>query len=345
MRGSRGGRRAALTALLVGAALAATLPGAASGQSPAASPAPSGAPPASVAPSPGASVAPSPSFTPLTPPVTRLVDAGRKPRAIRRYAYTPGATGTMVMDITQGVRTVIGDGVETAFDLPAIRYTLQLTVTAVDAAGVADVMMRVAAIEVLDNPDAEDPLDPAIVAELDATLQGIVGATITARMAPDGSTLGASADLSGLDPTLAQQMTGLVDQSNQLSQPLPAEPIGRDARWVSTSALTTNGISFKARTTATLKAVDGDLLTIAFKGRQTGVPGPVELAGLPPGTTAELVEMDGESAGRTVVDLGGLVPRSTSTGTIRVKLSATDGTSTQSTTSTVTTNLSVKPGE
>jgi hypothetical protein len=129
-----------------------------------------------------------------------------------------------------------------------------------------------------------------------------------------------------------------------MSLALPSEPIGAGARWIVISTLTTNGLRVRTRQAAELRAAEGDVLTITLRGRQTGIPGPVALPGLPEGYTAELVELDGRSTGRTVVDLTGIVPRSRSAGTVRAKLSATDGTTTETTTSTVISELVVTPG-
>lgn len=323
--------RSHLLALAVLAAL--TLPGSAGvAQSP--------APGASGAPSVG--VSPAPSAGPASVTV-RLVDNGRKPRAVRTYAFVAGTVQTVEMDVTQRLRTAIAGSTEQTVDLPTIRYTMTVTVDAVDADGATTMTTRIAAISVLDTPDAEQPLDPATISQLEETLQGLVGATFTGVSAPNGLTLSATADLSAVDPAIAQQMTGIMDQLAQQSQVVPDEPIGRGARWIMSSTITANGITFRNRQTLTLKAVEGSRLAIGVQLKQTGIPGPVDLPGLPAGTTAEMVELDGQGSSRAIVVLDEPFPAQVGSSTVRVKLAATDGTQTQSTTSTVITQLAIRP--
>jgi hypothetical protein len=306
--------------------LALSLPGAAAV-------AQSGSPAPSVAPSavPGS---PDPSAVPA--PVTiHLVDNGRKPRAVRAYQLAVGTRQTVAMEVSQSVRTAIGNGVETSFEIPTIRYTMTATVDAVDPAGNASLTAIVDAVEIVEDPDAEEPLDPAVVEQLDSALRGLVGATFTATVTPSGRTLAAGADLSGLDPTIAQQVTGIMDQMAQQTQVFPDEPIGEGARWILVSTLTANGITFRNRQTVTLKQAEGTRLALAVETKQTGIPGPIALPGLPAGTTAEVEEMDGQGKSRSVVELTQPIPDSIGTSTVRAKLSATDGTQTQTTTSTV----------
>jgi hypothetical protein len=275
----------------------------------------------------------------------RLVDAGRKPRAVRAYTYVAGTRQTMTMEIAQSVRTSIGNGVDTTFEIPPIRYTMTATTDAVDAVGNATVTLVVDAVEVLEDPDAEEAVDPAALAEMETALAGLVGATFTSTVAPNGRTLSTGADLSALDPTIAQQVTAIMDQMAQQTQVFPDEPIGEGARWTLVSTLTANGITFRNRQTVTLRTVKGARLTIGVQSKQTGIPGPIALPGLPAGYTAEVVEMDGQGRSRATVELTELVPVSTGTGTVRAKLSATDGTQSQTTTSTVTTEVTVRTVE
>lgn len=316
--------------------LAASLPGAATV-------AQSGSPAPSVGPSvvPG-SAAPSAAPAPVT---IRLVDTGRKPRAVRAYQLVAGTRQTVAMEVSQSVRTAIGNGVETSFEIPTIRYTMTTTVDAVDPAGNASLTAVVDAVEIVEDPDAEEPLDPAVVEQLDSALRGLVGATFTATVTPSGRTLAAGADLAGLDPTIAQQVTSIMDQMAQQTQVFPDEPIGAGARWILVSTLTANGITFRNRQTVTLKRAEGTRLAIAVETKQTGIPGPIALPGLPSGTTAEVVEMDGQGQSRAVVELTQPIPDSTGTSTVRVKLSATDGTQTQATTSTVGSEVAVRTVE
>lgn len=313
--------------------LALSLPGAAAvAQS--ASPVPSVAP--SVVPG-----SPAPSVIPSAVGI-RLVETGRKPRAVRAYQYAVGTRQTVTMEVAQGVRTSIGNGVDTEFEIPPIRYTMTATTDAVDAEGNASMTLVVDAVEVLEDPDAEEPVDAATMAEMEGALAGLIGATFRSVAAPNGRTLSASADLSGIDPTIAQQVTAIMDQMAQQTQVFPDEPIGEGARWILTSTLTANGITFRNRQTVTLRSAEGTRLAIAVQTKQTGIPGPIALPGLPAGYTAEVVEMDGQGRSRAIVELTELIPASTSTGTVRAKLSATDGTQSQTTTSTVVTEVVVR---
>ena len=294
---------------------------------------------------PSADPSTGPSASPVPPPEVRLLDAGSRPRQVRRYAYQVGAVETVVMDVTQTVRTEISGGVETEFEIPTLRYTLTVTILAVDAAGTATWEMAVESVEAIADPDAEETVDPTLIATLNDALAPMAGVRITATVDTRGHSMPLGIDTSAMDPTLAQQVTGLMEQSSQLALVLPEAPIGEGARWASTTVATTNGLAFRSRQVVTLRQVEDDMLSLAIQAKQTGLPGPVALPGLPEGFTAELVELTGTTTGRMLVDLGSVVPRSRGEGTIRATLSASDGTTTQTTVSTVDSEIVVRPSD
>lgn len=301
-------------------------------------------------PSPEASAVPTsvpsvgPAASPVAAPEMRLLDAGRKPRAVLRYTFTPGMTETMVMEMAQTITSTAGD-LEQSSALPTIRYALTMTVLEVDPGGDATIEMTVASVETVPDPDAAGPVDQATVDALDAALAPMIGLRFTTRMDRRGASQPAATDLDDLDPALAQQLQRVLDHSGQLSTVLPEQAVGVGARWVSTGTASTSGISFVSRQSFTLRSIEGDTLEMDVKGTQRGEPGPIAIADMPAGSSAELISLLGTLEGRTTIDLTRLGPRSTATGSVTIRFTLSDGTTEQTLDSRADTRLVVDRAE
>jgi hypothetical protein len=150
-------------------------------------------------------------------------------------------------------------------------------------------------------------------------------------------------DVSGLDPAVAQQVDGLMNTINQLAAPLPAEPVGEGARWVTRGVAQTMGVELRTEQTSTLRRAEGRTLVLRIDGTQGAVPGPVDSPQLTEGVTATLEALTGTILGRMTLDLDRLVPTSTADGTVTMRLSATDGTTTELVEMTITAVIEVAP--
>lgn len=331
-------RLSALPAL--GAGLLLVLSGSGSlGQSPSPAPGASVVPSASIL--PGGSAAPSPSGGVLAPPEVTVTDRGDKPRAALRFTFQAGTDETMVIDMTQTATSSVDGGAAQVVTLPTIRYTFSMHIDAVDAAGTATVTMGLTSVEV--QKGATD--DQATVDRVQSALDPLVGYQVMTTVDDRGRTLSAQATLpEGLDPALAQQMSQLVTQANQLSVTLPLQRVGAGATWTSSGGVAINGMTVQSDQTTTLVKQEGDTLTLKTATVQTAEPGPVTWPGVPAGWTTTLTSLDGKATLRQVVDLTQVQVAGGGSGTLHVVLELSDGTNTHTSDSTADSRIKVSSG-
>jgi hypothetical protein len=273
-----------------------------------------------------------------------LLEPGRKPRAERRFRYVEGQTEILEMRMTQIATTVV-DGATNRIALPPIEYRFEAVVTDVDEVGVATLDMVLIHVEAVEDEEGGAEMDAATLAQLNVALAPLAGLRVITQVDDRGITIAAATDLRDIDPALVAQLGDVLGSVNQVAAPLPEEPIGVGARWVSEGTASSNGLTFRTRQTSTLKAATDDSLRITLAGTQQGVPGPVDLPTLPEGYTATLDSLTGTLTGQMTVDLARLVPVSRAEGDLTIVLTAADGSTSQQVESRAQTTVEIAPGE
>ncbi len=111
-----------------------------------------------------------------------------------------------------------------------------------------------------------------------------------------------------LDPQMRQSMESGRQAMEQLSAPLPEEPVGIGARWQVEQLVDQNGLELKQKIVYQLVELEGKRASLKATITQTGDPQVTSLPNLPPGFTAELLSHSGAGSGRVELHLGRLEP-------------------------------------
>lgn len=282
----------------------------------------------------GSDPAPSPTTTSSTTSTTaapvatssppELLDPGAEPRQALRVAYTEGETAqitfTSDLEVTQE-----SEGRTQRLDSPPIAQVLSYEVGAVTADG-AELTVRIEAVAVKGKGTG---LSDEEIASLDADLAPLVGLEATATATPLGELVGLAFEPpADLPEELATQLATLEDQLTALGPALPAEEVGVGASWRTTSTAATGGAEVETVTTYTATAIADGQLQYRAEIRSSADAQPIDLAGLPEGTTAELTgsELTGRSTGTLGLDRLLIVLRTDLAGTQDIVLD--DGTAT-----------------
>jgi hypothetical protein len=279
---------------------------------------------------------------PAAPSQVTLLDPGAAPLETLRYQLSAGMAQTLQMDVTTSLSTTVAGAPAGATNLPTLRAVLSTTVTEVDEAGVATIEFRIDSYEALPT----EGTDPMLVQTLTAGLQPLVGISGTSQVDARGATLSASIDVPDtVDPALRQMFDSLERSMGQLSSPLPEEPVGVGARWQVVMAVPdpSTGLVIDQTGTFTLEALDGSEVTVGVELTQSAEPGPLDVPGLPAGSTAELVSMAGMGAGESTFSLDRPAPASTLTTQVEMVLSVTIGSTTQEVVTTTDATVEVAP--
>jgi hypothetical protein len=230
-------------------------------------------------------------------PAVTLLDPGAEPRRALRLALTAGAraeiTFTVDLHLTQRGGPEAPDQL---VDPPATVQTVRFEVRRADETG-ADV-----AFEVVDAGVATDDaaIDEEQLAALTASVREVIGLTGELRVDPRGRL--AAIDYTppaSLDPTVAASLSSIEDAFAGVVPVLPAEPVGRGARWQTEGPARATGVTVQQTVTYEITELASDHLVYTATTVQTA--GPQDLAGEDLARPFRLVRADltGTTTGRT----------------------------------------------
>jgi hypothetical protein len=251
-----------------------------------------------------------PAAEPLQP-VTRpdidvvVLDPGGEPRQVLRYRLTEGQVERTVSVMRMGMRTVV-DGEWTPWlGLPPMEMAATSTVT-----DIADDGSYVVEVVYTDVGVPRDPgqLPPEAMEEMEASLASLVGMRQVLRIDDRGRILAAATSLppgaeSAVDPAQLDTIT------QELIDPLPAEPVGVGARW-QVSRRTSDAMGFEAygSNVLTLEEVLPDgRLRMGLDIDLSADPGPMTLPDMD-FLDATIDRFTTDGGGDKTVDLGSVNP-------------------------------------
>lgn len=251
-------------------------------------------------------------------PTVVLLDPGSQPRRLLRFAPTVGTVSELDLRIdlhltehpepTPGGTAPADAGPAQVIDPPAIHHRIRFTVTGADDDG------HDMAFEVVDGgiePDGTILTDVQIV-ELTAAIQQVVGLRGRLRLDPRGavSSISYDAGSTGVGPTdgtgdggdgTVLRQADLTRQLTSVVPVLPLDPVGRGARWRTTSRSALAGVDVRQTTTYEITAIDGQQVlyraTIAQDAGEQALP----VAGAPPARLLATA-ITGTTSGRFSLD-------------------------------------------
>ncbi len=212
-----------------------------------------------------------------TRPEVQLVDPGSEPRQVLSYTLTEGQTDLIDLTTSGASRATMPGGSSPWFEIPAFVSTAEQTVVAANEDGTYDIEAIVTGVEVVDTVD-----DPAMADAYQDQLGALVGMSTRYRIDEHGRVL-ASETITTPGAAATALQPGLIDTTSlQVTQPLPAEPVGLGAVWKVTSELADPGtglsITFVNTTKLERLHADGSFelsgeIVIASPLQQMSVPG------------------------------------------------------------------------
>lgn len=217
-----------------------------------------------------------------------LLDPGTGPRAELRYAWPTGQAFQLTQDVTQSFE-IVADGQASSYDMPTIRFVVEVTATDAADPGSTRLDYRYAAAG-LAGPD--DPELETAIADAYRPILGLTGWTVVDALGTvmDGGIDGADR----LDPTLATTVADFERLGGEVVVALPVEPIGVGARWRVTQSIPFQALRLQQVTEYTLTERTDDHVALTFESTQSAEPGPIDDPTIP---NATLVALDGTGTG------------------------------------------------
>ena len=237
----------------------------------------------------------------------KLLDPGAQPRTALRYKFQANRTEKLVMEMSMAMAMEIGDQKGPETQVPATRMTMTIDSKEVSPKGDLHYEFELEQVEVLPKPGA----NPAMINDMKqqtSSMQGLSGsATVTSR----GFTKDAEIKPPpGIEPQIRQSMDEMKKSMNQMSAPLPEEPVGGGARWQVTMPVETPGMKLTQIATYTLSEIQGDKVKFDVAIKQSAPPQEIDTPGAAPGVKVSLESLKSSGKGTVELQMTNLVPTS-----------------------------------
>ncbi len=243
-------------------------------------------------------------LTAAAPP--KVEDAGKAPRALLRYDVRSGSAEEMKLVTTLKTDQEQGDN-HTRTTLPPTEFRTTIGVDAADKDAVS-FTLTFERIRTIEAPG----LERGSRRSLQRAWRNLNGMRVDMAVTSAGHLTRAKLTLpagKNMPESLREPMQGLFETLRGLQVPLPAEPVGKGARWVIEDQTSQGGVKLKRRTTWTLKRRRGQAVELAFEAVETAPPQAFELENMPAGMTAKLAGVSSTAKGTLKLDLRRLMPK------------------------------------
>ncbi|MHC4564875.1 MAG: hypothetical protein ACYTE3_03865 [Planctomycetota bacterium] len=237
----------------------------------------------------------------------KLLDPGAQPRTALRYKFQANRTETMIMEMSTAMVMEIGEQKQPETQVPTTRMTMTLDGKEISPEGDLRYEFKLEQAEVLPEPGA----NPAMVNAMKQSMSSTVGLSGSATVTSRGLTKAAEVKIPpGIDPQIEQAMANVNESLNQMSAPLPVEPVGRGARWLVTMPMETNGLKITQTITYALSEIQGDKVKCDVTVKQSALPQEMDIPGAAPGAKMFLESFSSSGDGTIELQMTNLVPTS-----------------------------------
>ncbi|MCX4246851.1 DUF6263 family protein [Paraliomyxa miuraensis] len=243
------------------------------------------------------------------PPRVQVEVPGAEP--LRPLRLHPAAGTRESMEMSVGMTMSMRNGAQ---DLPSIPVpTTKTRLSAVLEEVTAEeftVRHAVDAVEVVPVPGTP----PQVLEQVRQSVEPLARYRAVVRMDPRGAVRGGQVELPRDVPALVHQtMQQMTQNLGQLAVPLPAEPVGVGASWTATHELEQNGMKLRQTGRYTLRALEGEHVTLDATIEQELLDPNVEAPGMM-GATARVSDFSSSGRGTLELDLDRLMPTTVSLG-------------------------------
>jgi hypothetical protein len=238
-------------------------------------------------------------------PAIKVTETGAEPRKELRFKVNKGDSQKVEMTMLLSMKIDM-EGMEMPeTKLPPTKMVMKMDITDVMDNGDSKWEMSILSADVTDDPT----VNPAVVSAARDGLKGITDFKGWAVIDNRGFVKDADITIpASADPQLKQMMESTRQSLDQLTAPLPEEPVGVGAKWVVDQTISQQGMTIQQTANYTVTSIEGDIVKADVELVQRADEQTVEMPGMPPGVKARLLQFDTKGSGRTTIDLTKVVP-------------------------------------
>ncbi len=237
-------------------------------------------------------------------PTVKLLNPGASPRQALRLSPRAGTTGIIDLTMHINARQIVDGAATPPQPSPGVLMSFSTTVTEIHGERIHYTF------ECIKGDLVDDPAVPQEI--LDAIRGGIKmveGLRGTGVISDRAVCLDATVTtVPGMKAALLTHATAINQLLEQVTTPLPVEPVGIGARWEVANTIVQDGVTLHETIICTLAASDGNTVQIVMQIKRHADPQPVHDPNMPPGASADLSSYAFAGTGRTVLRLDRLHP-------------------------------------
>jgi hypothetical protein len=234
-----------------------------------------------------------------------LLNPGVEPRQQLRLKPAIDLKETTVMTLKMDME-ISASGRSSPAKSPVSVMTFETKVTKIDPNG--DIHYEAAYTNV-DITDDTGNTPPAVRDAMRSTLKSMVGMKGSFIMDNRGFNKGGNFILpEGADNNLKQMVRQMSKSLEQVASPLPAEAVGKGAKWRVSSSSNFSGLNVNDISTYELASWQDGVASVNVSIEQQANPQNITSPQLPPGTTLTLKSLASQGRGATTMRLDRLMP-------------------------------------
>ncbi len=238
-------------------------------------------------------------------PTVTMISQGDEPRQQLRFKVNKGDKQKVEMTMGLSMNIDMPGMAMPETKLPATKMLMGVDITDVSAEGDTRWEMTVLSADVVDDP----AVMPMVVSAAREALKGIEEFKGWALITNRGFVKEADISIpAGIDAQMKQMMESTRQSLDQLTAPLPEEAVGVGAQWKVDQTISQQGMTIQQTATYTVTKIEGTMVYADVKLVQHGDPQKVEMPGMPPGVSADLLRFETSGGGKTEIDLTKVVP-------------------------------------
>lgn len=246
--------------------------------------------------------------TPTSPTVqsqVELLNAGSEPKQELRFKPQVNAKQTVTLTMNMDMATSVEGRSMPKFQIPTSTMKMEAVVTQIDPNGDIHFQFDYTDADVVANSTAQ----PEIVNAMRSTLKKIVGLKGSFVSDNRGQIKSGSFVLpEGLDPLTKQLFQQVSNSLTQLSAPVPAEAIGKGAKWRVASSLNVAGINLSQTAIYELANLQDNVANLNINLEQQATSQALSLPSLPAGSTVTLKSLKSQGQGQMKMRLDAAMP-------------------------------------
>ena len=235
----------------------------------------------------------------------KVLKTGKGPKKTLRYAFKEGQKENISMTISMAMDMSMGAGGSNKMILPDMKMDMTMQIAGKAGKGKYKTSYELTGADVVETKG----VDPNVTTAMKKSIGNMVGTKGSSVIDNRGFQSGGKVENSAkMSAQVKQMMESTTHSVEQLSSPLPSEPVGKGAKWVLSQNTMQNGIKINQKTTFTLVSLKGNKGVLKLDIVQTAPKQKAKMNGM----EVDVVSMKSTGKGEVKLNTNQIVPDSSS---------------------------------